>query len=88
MVRLTKRKKCCLNSFGAIAGIATVLLGPLVHTSLASELIHKKILENGLVVLVNELSESPSVALYALVKTGSATEGKPHADSSEHEKMD
>ncbi len=34
------------------------------------------ILDNGLTVLIQEIPTSPSVALYALVKTGSATEGK------------
>ena len=36
----------------------------------------KHILENGLTVLVTEIPTSPVVSLYALIKTGSATEGK------------
>lgn len=36
----------------------------------------KRIEENGLTVLVSEMPFSSSVSLYALVKTGSATEGK------------
>ncbi|MCK5259551.1 MAG: insulinase family protein [Candidatus Omnitrophica bacterium] len=36
----------------------------------------KDILDNGLTVLVTEIPSSPVVSLYALVKTGSATEGK------------
>src|SRR3989338_10275985 len=35
----------------------------------------KQILDNGLTVLVREMPASPVVCLYALVKTGSATEG-------------
>lgn len=36
----------------------------------------KKILENGLTVLIKEMPQSDVVSVYALVKTGSATEGK------------
>ena len=36
----------------------------------------KHILDNGLTVLVTEIPSSPVVSVYALVKTGSATEGK------------
>jgi zinc protease len=36
----------------------------------------KHILDNGLIVLVREMPASPVVAVYALVKTGSATEGE------------
>jgi len=36
----------------------------------------KYVLDNGLTVLVNEMPLSPTVSVYALVKTGSATEGK------------
>ncbi len=36
----------------------------------------KYILDNGLTVLINEMPSSPIVSVYALVKTGSATEGK------------
>ena len=35
----------------------------------------KQILDNGLTVLINEMPASPVVCVYALVKTGSATEG-------------
>ncbi len=36
----------------------------------------KYILDNGMTVVANEIPTSPVVALYALVKTGSATEGR------------
>ncbi|MBN1869002.1 MAG: insulinase family protein [Candidatus Omnitrophica bacterium] len=36
----------------------------------------RRILDNGLTVLVTEIPSSPVVSVYALVKTGSATEGK------------
>ena len=36
----------------------------------------KQILDNGLTVLVTEIPSSPVVSVYALIKTGSATEGK------------
>jgi len=36
----------------------------------------KQILDNGLTVLVTEMPSSPVVSVYALVKAGSATEGK------------
>ncbi|MDP2654337.1 MAG: pitrilysin family protein [Candidatus Omnitrophota bacterium] len=36
----------------------------------------KHVLKNGMTVLVSEMPSSPIVAIYALVKTGSATEGK------------
>ncbi len=42
----------------------------------AAELTTKKVLDNGLTVLVTEMPSSPTVAVYALVRTGSATEGK------------
>lgn len=37
---------------------------------------HRHVLDNGMVVLISEMPQSPTVAIYALVKTGSATEGK------------
>lgn len=37
---------------------------------------YRHVLDNGMVVLVSEMPQSPTVAIYALVKTGSATEGK------------
>lgn len=40
-----------------------------------AEPIDKQILDNGLTVLVREMPASPVVCVYALVKTGSATEG-------------
>jgi len=36
----------------------------------------KHVMDNGLTVLVAEIPSSPTVSVYALVKTGSATEGK------------
>ena len=36
----------------------------------------KHVLENGLTVLITEMPSHPVVSFYALVKTGSATEGK------------
>ena len=36
----------------------------------------KQILDNGLTVLIDEMPASPVVCVYALVKTGSATEGE------------
>src|SRR3989338_2262941 len=36
----------------------------------------KKILDNGLTVLVQEMTASPVVCVYGLVQTGSATEGE------------
>src|SRR3990167_128697 len=36
----------------------------------------KHILDNGLTVLIREMPSSPVVSVYALVKTGSATEGE------------
>ena len=41
----------------------------------ADEASFKQILDNGLTVLVREMPASPVVCVYALVKTGSATEG-------------
>ena len=37
---------------------------------------HRHVLNNGMVVLVEEMPASTSVGLYALVKTGSAAEGE------------
>ena len=37
---------------------------------------YRHVLDNGMVVLVSEMPQSPMVSVYALVKTGSATEGK------------
>jgi len=36
----------------------------------------KRVLDNGLTVLVHDMPENPMVSVYALVKTGSATEGE------------
>ncbi len=36
----------------------------------------REVLDNGLTVLIDPIPTSPAVAIYALVKTGSATEGK------------
>lgn len=36
----------------------------------------KRVLDNGLTVLIGEMPSNPLVAIYALVKTGSTTEGK------------
>ncbi len=41
-----------------------------------AQTLSKETLENGLTVLVSEMPTSPVVCLYALVKTGSATEGE------------
>ncbi len=41
----------------------------------AEESSSKKILENGLTVLIKEMPASDVVSVYALVKAGSATEG-------------
>ena len=35
----------------------------------------RHVLDNGMVVVVSEMPQSPTVSIYALVKTGSATEG-------------
>lgn len=57
-----------------VATFFSFLLCPL---SLAGEIqSSKKILVNGLTVLVSEMPSSPVVSVYALVKTGAATEGK------------
>ena len=45
----------------------------------------KIILDNGLVVVVEEMSTSPLVSVYGLVKTGSATEGEFLGDLSRDE---
>ena len=37
---------------------------------------YRHVLDNGMVVLVSEMPQSPTVSIYALVKTGSSTEGK------------
>lgn len=44
--------------------------------ALEQEGTYKHTLDNGMVVVVQEMPQSPTVAIYALVKTGSATEGK------------
>lgn len=55
----------------------TFFVFPLCSFSLAVE--HqssKRIFDNGLTVLITEMPSSPVVSVYALVKTGSATEGE------------
>lgn len=42
----------------------------------AGEVASKHLLDNGLTVLIREMPASPVVSVYALVKTGSATEGE------------
>ncbi len=42
----------------------------------ASDITSRHVLANGMVVLISEMPTSPTVSIYALVKTGSATEGK------------
>jgi len=52
------------------------LLASSGESALPENQTQKKALDNGLTVLVNEMPSSPSVAVYALVKVGGATEGE------------
>jgi len=45
-------------------------------TSVFANETNKKILDNGLTVLISEMPSNPVVSVYALVRTGSATEGE------------
>src|SRR3989338_2705325 len=63
------------NFFVPIVFLAAALLfPPAVHA--AGEDASKHLLDNGLTVLIREMPASPVVAVYVLVKTGSATEGE------------
>lgn len=70
MTGLPKRKL-----FGPFLILLTIFLvfAPFLY---AQESPSKKILENGLTVLIKEMPASDVVSVYALVKAGSATEGK------------
>ncbi len=68
MVGFMKRNFCCL-----IIVIFLLTLSSLYADEIVSV---KKVLPNGLTVIVSKIPASPFVSLYALVKTGSATEGK------------
>lgn len=64
-----------LKSFALIVFFpAALFLPPAVHA--AGEDTFKHLLDNGLTVLIHEMPASPVVSVYALVKTGSATEGE------------
>jgi zinc protease len=52
------------------------LLAPRDCSPSALDHTSKVVLDNGLTVLITEMPSSPVVAVYALVKTGSATEGE------------
>jgi zinc protease len=52
--------------------LVVVFCGPVQ----AAEQTSRQVLDNGLTVLIAEMPSSPTVSVYALVKTGSATEGK------------
>ncbi len=59
-----------------ISFIAAVLIFLQISSSQAFQgKSSKYILDNGLTVLISEMPSNPSVSVYALVKTGSATEG-------------
>lgn len=68
--------------FSAARGIRAcflVLIFCLLFTAAvfaSEEVSFKHILDNGLTVLIREMPSSPVVSVYALVKTGSATEGE------------
>ena len=76
MISVLKRK-----IFGSALILLTILLVfvPFLYTqevSLNPKGGFKKVLENGLTVLIKEMPASDVVSVYALVKAGSATEGK------------
>ncbi len=64
------------NAF--IKFLTGVILLPAISLPVQAQesLSSKNILDNGLTVVMTEMSSSPVVSVYALVKTGSATEGK------------
>lgn len=55
-------------------GILSILMAPMAQAF--EGVSTKKVLENGLTVLVSEMPTSSMVSLYALIKAGSATEGR------------
>lgn len=64
-----------IKNLPLIAALAVLMIfSPL--SSEAAFITRKDTLENGMTVLVTEMPENPMVSVYALVKAGSATEGK------------
>lgn len=59
-----------------ILTISLSLFFPPLSSGATDDRSSKNILDNGLTVLITEMPSSPVVSVYALVKTGSATEGK------------
>lgn len=57
-----------------ISVLFCLFLSPSVYAQKLNE--DKVVLDNGLTVLLTEMPTSPVVSVYALIKTGSATEGK------------
>ena len=55
---------------------AVILLSSAFSSGAFEDRSLKRVLDNGLTVLVTEIPSSPVVSVYALVKTGSATEGR------------
>ncbi len=64
-----------LNFFVLIIFLAGVFLLPSAVPAAGADT-SKHLLDNGLTVLIREMPASPVVSVYALVKTGSATEGE------------
>ena len=60
-----------------ITGLILILLGSSnCFAQAVFDHARREVLDNGLIVIIDPLPSSPAVAIYALVKTGSATEGK------------
>ena len=79
---LNKNKKLFWFSVGSpLKGMLSILLVGLLFLFVLTPQVfskesHKSHLDNGLTVLIKEIPTSPVVAVYALIKTGSSTEGK------------